>query len=245
MSNLHQIDSMLKNQHFTHSDKTDIAAYRYAEAIASVENCIAVVSDLKAGKSKIYAGDFGQILGLKDYYDENSIWERQILSLMDEEEREEKYLAEMRFFNYLRRLPAEKRHLYYLTTHLHFILPDGRTIDVQHKMYYWYEVPGEAVRYGICLYSPSFSEFKYKSIVVNSVTGESEPLTHSSDNKILSRREIQVLGLIARGLTSQKIADELYLSRHTISRHRQDIISKLQVKNSIEACRVARQLNIL
>lgn len=245
MSTLHKIDSILKNQHFSQSTNTDITAYTYAEGIATLENCVVVVSDLKLAKSKIYIGDFGDTLGLKDYADENSIWESQILSLMNEEEREEKYLAEIRFFNYIRRLPRNCRHLYYLITRLRFNIPNGRSIDIQHKMYYYYENPGEAVRYGICLYSPALSDMKVRSMVINSITGESEPLTNNSDNKILTRRESQILALIARGLTSQKIADELFISRNTVSRHRQDIISKLQVKNSIEACRVARQLDIL
>lgn len=51
-----------------------MTVYNYAEAIAMIENCIAVVSDLKLGKSKIYAGEFATILGLDGYTDENSMY---------------------------------------------------------------------------------------------------------------------------------------------------------------------------
>lgn len=245
MSNLHSINSILKNQSFSDTQHIDPSAYTYAECMAQLENCVAVVSDLKLGRSKIYAGEFGDILGLDGYSEENSIWESRILTLISEEEREEKYLAEMRFFNHIRRIPRNKRHLYYLVTHLRFNLRGNKSVNVLHRMYYRYENSGDTVRYAICLYTPSASDFKAKSMVINTLTGDCEALTDTSDNKILSRREVEVLTLIERGLTSKEIADKLCISIHTVSRHRQEIISKLQVKNSTEACRLARQLNIL
>ena len=65
------------------------------------------------------------------------------------------------------------------------------------------------------------------------------------ESKILSDREIQVLRLIDKGLISKQIADTLSISIHTVSRHRQEILAKLQVRNSIEACRVAKDLGLL
>lgn len=245
MSNFPSINSILKSQIFSTAQNPDSSAYIYAECMAQIENCVAVVSDLKLGKSKIYAGEFGDILGLDGYSEENSIWEKRILTLMNEEEREEKYLAEMRFFNYIRRMPRNKRHLYYLVTHLRFNLGGSRSVNVLHRMYYRYENSGDTVRYAICLYTPSATDFTAKSMVVNTLTGNCEALTDTSDKKILSRREVEVLILIERGLTSKEIAGELCISIHTVSRHRQEIISKLQVKNSHEACRLARQLRIL
>jgi len=37
----------------------------------------------------------------------------------------------------------------------------------------------------------------------------------------------------------------LSISVNTVSRHRQEILGKLQVKNSIEACRIAKELQLL
>ncbi|QIX61732.1 response regulator transcription factor [Hymenobacter lutimineralis] len=47
-----------------------------------------------------------------------------------------------------------------------------------------------------------------------------------------SRREIEVLKLLAEGLTTNEIADKLFTSRRTIETHRQNIIEKAQVKNT-------------
>ena len=62
---------------------------------------------------------------------------------------------------------------------------------------------------------------------------------------MLSPREKQILELVDKGLTSKDIARVLSISINTVSRHRQEILSKLQVKNSIEACRIAKGLKII
>lgn len=82
-------------------------------------------------------------------------------------------------------------------------------------------------------------------MVVNSFTGVSEELTVSGDQSILSRREKQVLTLIDSGKRSHEIAGILSISKNTVSRHRQEILAKLQVKNSMEACRLAKSMKII
>ncbi|QNR83491.1 response regulator transcription factor [Pedobacter riviphilus] len=54
-----------------------------------------------------------------------------------------------------------------------------------------------------------------------------------------SEREINVLKLIADGLTNQEIADKLYLSRRTVESQREALISKSGTKNSASLVRFA------
>lgn len=51
----------------------------------------------------------------------------------------------------------------------------------------------------------------------------------------LTRREQEVLELLARGLDNHQIADALFLSQHTVKNHVSNILVKLQVENRIQA----------
>ena len=55
----------------------------------------------------------------------------------------------------------------------------------------------------------------------------------------LSRRQVEVLRLIAAGRTNREIADELVLSLRTIERHVADLYDKLGVRNRTEAVALA------
>lgn len=243
MSNLSKLDTLLKDQASSEAPHLP-GVYEYARSMAFIENVVAVVSDLKNNTSKIFKGDFAKILGLSDYSQENSIWEKRILSMMSEKEQEDKIVTELRFFHYLRHLGKSKRN-YYLMSKLRFNDSKGGCINVLHRMYYIYDAKYDSVTHALCLYGPLTIDFKGKSIVVNSLTGLWEELTSAPDNNILSTRERQVLVLIDAGMKSSDIADRLNISKHTVSRHRQEILAKMQVKNSIEACRLAKSMALI
>jgi DNA-binding CsgD family transcriptional regulator len=56
----------------------------------------------------------------------------------------------------------------------------------------------------------------------------------------LSRREIEVLGLVAAGKSNQQIADGLVISASTVAKHISSIFAKLGVANRTEAAGYAR-----
>ena len=61
----------------------------------------------------------------------------------------------------------------------------------------------------------------------------------------LSNREIEVLKLIAEGLTNQEIAQKLYLSTSTVKAHTYNLYSKLDVHSRTQAVAKARMLGVL
>ena len=61
----------------------------------------------------------------------------------------------------------------------------------------------------------------------------------------LSDREIEVLQLIAKGLTNQEISNKLFLSMHTVKTHTRNIYSKLGAHHRAEAVAKARDFGIL
>ena len=245
MSCLKKLNQLLKSQSFNGGTIDVSQLLNHAKNISQIENVTVVVSDMRCGISRIFPGKFGIVLGVSNYVEENSIWEKAILNLMTEKQREEKYLAELRFFNFLRHVPRHVRPDYYLVSKLRMKAATGDTIDVIHRMYYIYADDSETVTHALCLYGRPTFDFIGKNRIVNSFTGVSEELTASGDSSILSRREKQVLTLIDSGKRSYEIADILSISKNTVSRHRQQILAKLQVKNSMEACRIAKTMKII
>lgn len=52
------------------------------------------------------------------------------------------------------------------------------------------------------------------------------------DNKLLSKREIEILKWVAEGLSSKEIADKLFISVHTVNTHRKNMLARTNSKNS-------------
>ena len=61
----------------------------------------------------------------------------------------------------------------------------------------------------------------------------------------LTKREKEILALIAQGLTDKQIADIVFLSSLTIISHRKNILSKLGLKNKVEITRFAIENNLI
>lgn len=61
----------------------------------------------------------------------------------------------------------------------------------------------------------------------------------------LTRRETEVLQLLAEGETSQQIASKLFLSPLTIDTHRKNLMQKLRVNNVAALIRAASDLKLL
>jgi len=61
----------------------------------------------------------------------------------------------------------------------------------------------------------------------------------------LSDRELEVLMLLAEGLSNQDIADRLYISKNTVKTHLSNIFSKLDARRRTQAIKKARSLKII
>jgi DNA-binding NarL/FixJ family response regulator len=61
----------------------------------------------------------------------------------------------------------------------------------------------------------------------------------------LSRREKEVLKLIAQEFTTQEIADNLFISLKTVESHRSSLLSKLNARNSVGLVRIALEFDLL
>jgi two-component system response regulator DesR len=62
---------------------------------------------------------------------------------------------------------------------------------------------------------------------------------------LLTEREREVLELIAAGSTNKEIAEELYLSPHTVKEHTSALYRKLRARNRAEAVQRAQRIGLL
>jgi len=69
----------------------------------------------------------------------------------------------------------------------------------------------------------------------------------NEDSKIpvLTRREKEVLILIADGMTNNEIADKLFISTTTVDTHRKNLLAKFEVKNTANLIRLAAQYQLI
>ena len=61
----------------------------------------------------------------------------------------------------------------------------------------------------------------------------------------LSKREMEVLQLMAEGLSNQEIAERLFVSLNTVKTHSSKVLEKLDVKRRTQAIEKAKRLSII
>ncbi len=61
----------------------------------------------------------------------------------------------------------------------------------------------------------------------------------------LSKRELEILGLMAAGNSNQEIANRLFVSLSTVKTHNQNLFEKLDVKRRTQAIEKAKCLNLI
>ena len=70
--------------------------------------------------------------------------------------------------------------------------------------------------------------------IVNSILDEKpENITeYSCEGMNISDREMEIIKLIAEGCSNKEVADKLFLSTHTVTTHRKNIMNKLGINNT-------------
>jgi DNA-binding NarL/FixJ family response regulator len=85
------------------------------------------------------------------------------------------------------------------------------------------------------------SAVQEKVISSMSAQDDDEPNDKETDALIqnITSRELEILQLIALGLTSQDISKKLYISKNTVETHRKNLLAKLNVKNTASLLKLA------
>jgi DNA-binding NarL/FixJ family response regulator len=69
--------------------------------------------------------------------------------------------------------------------------------------------------------------------------------TNTSSLPLITRREKEVLVLIAEGMTNGEIAEKLFISISTVDTHRKNLLAKFQTKNTASLVRMVMQMQII
>ena len=79
------------------------------------------------------------------------------------------------------------------------------------------------------------------------LSAEVSAIVKKADTKtpLVTRREKEVLSLIADGFTNNEIADKLFISTTTVDTHRQSLLAKFEAKNTATLIRAAMQLQFI
>lgn len=92
----------------------------------------------------------------------------------------------------------------------------------------------------------------YVDRLLASLKGENQNVENKSKSpdsqsliEPLSERELEILRLIAKGLSNREISERLFLAMPTVKGHNRNIFGKLQVKRRTEAVASARELGLL
>lgn len=218
---------------------------------ARTENAIAVLSDMKANVSYLYKGAVADRLGFSDKTlsnELNSIWEEEIFNRIHPEDLINKHLLELQFFNMLKSVPIAERVNFYVYSKIRILNAEGSYQYIKHRMFYISSFPNGSLWLALCLYNMLDEDLaidKPERAIVNSATGEITKPDDQKTSNILSAREKEILSLIRNGKMSMEIAGLCAISINTVNRHRQNILEKLRVSNSHEACRIAELMRLI
>jgi len=86
---------------------------------------------------------------------------------------------------------------------------------------------------------------KLKQLLIEEETLGSKHYSNTEEESPLSNRERQIIRLIAGELTNEEIAQKLSLSKRTVDNHRQNMLNKLQLRNTAGLVRYAYQHGLI
>lgn len=248
-----ELDSIYRSQNLDSevlSQDVISECQRLIAICTDVDGDCRVITDASCDRCWIFGGRIGRLFGItREMTTVESSDEDEIYSRIHPEDLVDKRMLEYEFFNLVDSLPADNKTAYKATCIIRMRDNAGDYVTVSNSTQILRLSPLGKIWLILCRYDIPFAEKKSRGIsacISNNATGE-RIFPELSDKKkhILTEREKQVLGLIKEGKPSKIIAGELQISVHTVNRHRQNILEKLNVGNSHEAIMAAYAMKLM
>lgn len=242
------LSKTLLEQDFNSKDVENVylkKCQQMAENFIELENGIAVLSDLQNNKSYVYSGKLADELNVfqnKNKKEFETIWEEELFDKLHPDDVLQKHILELEFFQFIKNIPYESRKNFCVVSHLRILEKKGST-SLIHKMFYFSDSVHLNVEFALCLYHFDYSRYEfYTGMIINTANGSVTEHKASDSLAFLSTREMEILKMIRDGKKSKQIAVCLFMSIYTVNRHRQNIVEKMRVVNTMEACTMAAKL---
>lgn len=252
-----ELDAIYASQHLGTElldEATVDSVTAHALSLATLTDGCAVVTDVSCDRCYIHAGHLGALLGITDSPSMSMVTESSdeddLYNRIHPEDLVEKRMLEYELFRMVDAQPDADKTAYRASCRLRMRVRDDRYRMVDNTTHVVQLSPAGKIWLILCTYvlsaSPAAVPSDIEPRIMDCRTGDFTVLSLSERrSRLLSQREKEVLALIRDGKPSKQIADTLGISVHTVNRHRQNIIGKLSVGNSVEAVSAAMAMRLL
>ena len=191
----------------------------------------------QAGSFAVFLSDrFGHYYYVTEYIEPPQ--ELNIENLVHPDDLEVVKRIDKKVWKFLNTLPEEEKLTYKYIYEMR-VLDRGKYVRMIYQMRILAFKDDNFLGMGIIDLAPEQSaNTSVRFQIKNCLTDEVVPFTiESATDVLLTPREREILALAKEGMFSKEISEKLNISIHTVNRHRQNILEKLQVDNMIEAIR--------
>jgi len=191
----------------------------------------------QAGSFAVFLSDkFGHYYYVTEYIETSQ--ELNIENLVHPDDLEVVRRIDKKVWEFLDTLPEEEKLTYKYIYEMR-ILDRGKYVRMIYQMRLLAFKDDNFLAIGMIDLAPEQSaNTSVRFQIKNCLTDEVVPFAiESATDVLLTPREREILALAKEGMFSKEISEKLNISIHTVNRHRQNILEKLQVDNIIEAIR--------
>ncbi len=242
------MDTMANNNHFSYTDPVWEVHRPYVEMLSRMSGSCIFVCELRHGPYYYLSPNFvnlgydiplgerssdGWFLERRMHAEDLTVFQRILDRLVDE---------------FLFSLPQEEQKEY---KHIFEFRARGKN-DEPVRVISQHQIldigpDGQVILLGVIDLAPDQTpDIGLRFTLMNIRTGEIVPFDiNNKPESSLTKREIEILEYIDRGMYSKEISERLSISVHTVNRHRQNILEKMSAGNTREAVNYARKLGLL
>jgi PAS domain S-box-containing protein len=171
-----------------------------------------------------------------------------IVNLLHPDDKSKVLGLAVHYFNFLDHQPTDKQLDFKASINFRFRKTDGSYVRVLEQVISLETDKNGKITHAL-KYFTDISHLKYSDEVIFAIMNDkgedqqfytfnlednSIPQLSNRDKSILSPREIEILAMIAVGKTSKEVATALFISAHTVSKHRENMMQKTACKNMNE-----------